>query len=109
MLIGLAFAITLGAFGYRLSQVYYGRQSPTSQTLIAKMWIEPRKASVAAISGLIFGSHPGSSHHIPLPSLPFHCRLERGGRHLLAARSACRGLSRPAGSPRAPPSVSSPA
>jgi hypothetical protein len=49
--IGLAIAVTLWGYGYRLS-LYHPPVDPSQRASVAKMWIGPRSASVAAASSL---------------------------------------------------------
>jgi hypothetical protein len=73
-IIGLAIAIALWGYGYRIS-LYHREAASSARIPVAKLWIEPRSASVEAASRLKAISHlaPGSqafSESIPpLPSL----------------------------------------
>lgn len=58
-LIALATTVALWGFGYKLS-LYHRQASPSERLLVAKLWIEPRKASLAAAP-----SAKAKSHHIP--------------------------------------------
>jgi len=60
-IIGLAIAIVLWGYGYRIS-LYHREAAPSARISIAKLWIEPRSASVEAASRLEAISHltPGS-------------------------------------------------
>jgi hypothetical protein len=55
-LAGLAVAIALWALGYRLS-TYQLHPGSTGQTAAAKLCVEPRNASFAAVSPLKAGAH----------------------------------------------------
>jgi hypothetical protein len=55
-LIGLAIAVALWGFGYKLS-LYHRHATPLSRVTVAKLWIEPRDTSVAAASSLKSKSH----------------------------------------------------
>ncbi len=55
-LVGLAIAVTLWGFSFKLSQ-YHHHTAPSSRIPVAKLWIEPRNASVAAASSLTAKSH----------------------------------------------------
>jgi hypothetical protein len=75
-LAGLAFAISIWAFGYRLS-IYFEHPTPTLRASAAKLWIEPRNASAAAASRLIVDAHRiAGSAAISLSIRPFP-RLDR--------------------------------
>jgi hypothetical protein len=54
-IVGLAVAVFLWEYGYKLS--LYHRHAVPSSVPIAKLWIEPRSASVAAASRLKVNSH----------------------------------------------------
>ncbi len=74
-LIGLAISVALWGFGYKLS--LYHRHSTFARIPIAKLWIEPRNASVAAASSLSTKSHliPASqAFPVPIQELPSHSR-----------------------------------
>jgi hypothetical protein len=60
-LIGLAIAVALWGFGYKLS-LYHRHAAPSSRVPVAKLWIEPRDAFVAAASSL-----NAKSHLVPTP------------------------------------------
>jgi hypothetical protein len=51
--------VALWGFGYKLS-LYHRHASPSARVLVAKLWIEPRKATVVAASRV-----KAKSHHIP--------------------------------------------
>ena len=75
-IIGLAVAVVLWGFGYKLS-LYYRHSAPSSRVPVAKLWIESRDASEAAASRLKVNSHyvSGSpSFSYPIQRLP---RLSR--------------------------------
>ncbi len=56
-LIGLAIAVALWGFSYKLS-LYHRHTGPSSRISVAKLWIDPRSASVvAATCGLKVQSH----------------------------------------------------
>lgn len=54
--IGLAIAVALWGFSYKLS-LYDRHTGPSSRISVAKLWIESRNASVVAASGLKVQSH----------------------------------------------------
>ena len=54
--IGLAIAVALWGFSYKLS-LYCRHTGPSSPISVAKFWIEPRNASAVAASGLKVQSH----------------------------------------------------
>lgn len=62
-LVGLAIAVALWGFGYKLS-LYHPDPTPSSQFPVAKLWIEHRNASVTAVSRL-----KSTSHLIPAPQV----------------------------------------
>ncbi len=62
--IGLAIAVALCGFGRKLS-LYYYQATGSSRVPVVRMWIEPEKVSVAALSML-----KTKSHLVP-PSLVF--------------------------------------
>ena len=72
--IGLAIAVVLWGFGYKLS-LYHRHASPSPPIPVAKLWIESRNASASAVSRLKDKSHlvPGaqafSGSHERLPRL----------------------------------------
>ena len=75
-IIGLAIAVVLWGFGYKLS-LYYRHSAPSSRVPVAKLWIESRDASEAAASRLKAKSHYVSGSHafsVPIQPLP---RLSR--------------------------------
>ena len=55
-LIALAITVALWGYGYKLS-LYHRHTAPSQRVLVAKLWIEPRGASVAAASGFEAKSH----------------------------------------------------
>jgi len=55
-LIALAITVALWGYGYKLS-LYHRHVAPSQRVLVAKLWIEPREASVAAASGFEAKSH----------------------------------------------------
>ncbi len=63
-IIGLAIAVLLWGFSYKLS-LYRFHPAPTSRVCVAKLWFEQRNSSVAAASRLTSDLRPGSS----LPAL----------------------------------------
>lgn len=66
-LIGLAIAVALWGFDYKLS-LYHCHTASSSRVPVAKLWIEPRNASVAADSSLNAKSHfVPASHAFPVP------------------------------------------
>jgi hypothetical protein len=104
LLLGLVFAITFWGFGYKLSYYYFGHQTPESRALFSKTWIEPRNATVAAVSGLVVKSHLVSGQDLPLPSFRALSQPESAVKVPGRAQAACVGFSRSSLSPRAPPS-----
>lgn len=65
-LIGLAIAVALWGFGYKLS-LYHRHTASSSRVPVAKLWIEPRNASLAADSSLNAKSHlVPTSHAFPV-------------------------------------------
>jgi len=60
-LIALAITVALWGYGYKLS-LYHRHVAPSQRVLVAKLWIEPRDASVAAGFGFEAKSHlvPGA-------------------------------------------------
>jgi hypothetical protein len=60
-LVGLAAAVVVLGFGYKLS-LYHRYRPPSLRASVTKMWIEPRNTSVAAASRLKTESHlvPGA-------------------------------------------------
>ena len=50
-LVGLAIAVTLWGYGYKLS-LYHSHPTPSSQASVAKLWDSPRNPSLAAASTL---------------------------------------------------------
>ncbi len=71
-LIGLAMAVALWGFGYKLS-LYHLHAHPSSRVPVAKLWIEPRNASESAASSLNAKSHlvPASQAFlVPVQRLP---------------------------------------
>jgi hypothetical protein len=78
--IGLAIAVALWGFGYKLS-LYYPRADSTSRVPVAKLWIKQRNAPVAAASSL-----KAKSHRIP-GSQVFPLRIQ--GLRRLARAVAC--------------------
>jgi hypothetical protein len=54
-ILGLAIAVGLWGFGYKLS--LYHHEAPSSQIPVAKLWIDSRSASASAASGLEAQSH----------------------------------------------------
>jgi len=73
-IVGLAIAVILWGYGYKLS-LYHRNAAPSARIPVAKLWIGPRSASVAATSRIKELSHPVSGSkafvvHIQwLPSL----------------------------------------
>ncbi len=55
-IVGLAIAVVLWGFGYKLS-LYHRNTAPSARIPVAKLWIEPRGASVAAASRLKVNSY----------------------------------------------------
>lgn len=55
-LVGLALAISLWGYGYKLS-LYLVHPTPTLRASAARLWIEPRNASVTAAFRLKVNSH----------------------------------------------------
>jgi hypothetical protein len=90
-IIGLAIAVALWGYGYKLS-LYQRNAHPPARTPVAKLWIEPRCASVAAasvlkaVSHLTHGSQVFSARIKPLPSLS--CAVAR-----IPSLSECRVAS----------------
>ena len=73
---GLAVAVFLWGYGYKLS-LYLCRSESSSRVPVAKLWIGPRTASVAAASSLTASSHfvAGSQTAVAIvPQLPSMCR-----------------------------------
>jgi hypothetical protein len=71
-LIGLAAAVTLWGFAYKLS-LYHRHAAPLANASVAKLWIDPNGASVAAPSRLKAKSHLLSgSQAFPCPEPRFH-------------------------------------
>ena len=85
-LIGLAIAVALWGFGYKLS-LYRRHTTPSSQIPVAKLWIESRNASVVATSRL-----KAKSHHIPVSqAFPKQIQwLPRLGRAVACILPSCR-------------------
>jgi hypothetical protein len=66
-LIGLAIAVALWGFGYKLS-LYHRHEAPSSRIPVAKLWTEQRSASAVAASRLEANSHLHSvSQAFPAP------------------------------------------
>ncbi|MGA7339112.1 MAG: hypothetical protein WBE72_09265 [Terracidiphilus sp.] len=55
-LVGLAIAVTLWGFGYKLS-LYLVHPAPSVRASVAKFWVEPRNGCLAAVSALKANSH----------------------------------------------------
>jgi hypothetical protein len=55
-IIGLAVAVFLWGYGYKLS-LYHCHSGSSTHTPVAKLWIEPRSAPIAATSSLKAKSH----------------------------------------------------
>jgi hypothetical protein len=72
-IVGLAIAVVLWGYGYKLS-LYHRNTSHSARIPVAKLWIEPRGASVTtasrikAISHLVPGPQAFSARIQPLPS-----------------------------------------
>jgi hypothetical protein len=73
-IVGLAIAVVLWGYGYKLS-LYHRNSDPSGRVPVAKLWIEPRGASVAAassikaISNFVAGSQASVATVPPLPSM----------------------------------------
>ena len=76
-IIGLAIAVALWGFGYKLS-LYHCHAVPSSHVPVAKFWIEPRGASVAAASRF------KAKSHLVLGSQAFSVSIQRLPRLSLA-------------------------
>jgi hypothetical protein len=75
-IVGLAVAVFLWGYGYKLS-LYQCHSGSSSQTTVAKLWIEPRTASVAAASRVKTILHFGSGAQavfVTIQRLPIICR-----------------------------------
>ena len=74
--VGLAVAVFLWGYGYKLS-LYHCHSGSSSPTPVAKLWIEPRTASVAAASRLKTILHLVSGAQavfVTIQRLPSMCR-----------------------------------
>ena len=72
----LAIAVVLWGYGYKLS-LYERNTSPSARTPVAKLWIEPRAASVATASSIKAISHSVAGAQAAVatvPRLPGPCR-----------------------------------
>jgi hypothetical protein len=76
-IVGLAIAVFLWGYGYKLS-LYHRHSWSTSQAPVAKMWVGPRSASVLA------ASKPGAKFHRIAGSLAFAVPIQN---HLLLSRA----------------------
>ena len=85
-IVGLAVAVFLWGYGYKLS-LYHCHSGSSSHTPVAKLWIEPRSAPIAAASSLKAKSHfvacncrdrSAASQHVPRRRL--HSPLVRAPR-----------------------------
>ena len=75
-IVGLAVAVFLWGYGYKLS-LYHCHSGSSSHTPVAKLWIEPRSAPIAAASSLKAKSHfvAGSQAAVAtIQRLPRMCR-----------------------------------
>jgi hypothetical protein len=75
-IVGLAIAVFLSGYGYKLS-LYHCHAESSSHIAVAKLWIEPRGASVAALSSLKANSHFASESQAISPTIqrpPSLCR-----------------------------------
>jgi hypothetical protein len=75
-IVGLAVAVFLWGYGYKLS-LYNRHPESSSRASVAKLWIEPRSASVAAASSLKGNSHPVAGSQAAVATvqmLPALCR-----------------------------------
>jgi len=74
-IVGLAIAVALWGYGYKLS--LYHRHAAPSSVPIAKLWIEPRSASMEAASRLKTNSHFATGAQavsVTIQRLPRICR-----------------------------------
>lgn len=74
-IVGLAIAVSFWGYGYKLS--HYHRHAAPSSVPIAKLWIEPRSASVEAASRLKTNSHFAAGEQavsVTIQRLPRMCR-----------------------------------
>jgi len=69
-IVGLAIAVVLWGYGYKLS-LYHRNTSHSGRIPVAKLWIEPRGASVATASSI-----KAISHLAPGPQA-FSARIQR--------------------------------
>jgi hypothetical protein len=69
-IVGLAIAIVLWGYGYKLS-LYYRDAASSARIPVAKLWIEPRSASVAAATSL------KASSQLAHRSLALSVRIQR--------------------------------
>jgi hypothetical protein len=69
-IVGLAIAVFLWGYGYKLS-LYYRDAASSARIPVAKLWIEPRSASVAA------GPSLKASSHLAHRSLALSVRIQR--------------------------------
>jgi hypothetical protein len=69
-IVGLAIAVVLWGYGYKLS-LYYRDAASSARIPVAKLWIESRSASVAATSSL------KASSHLAHRSLALSVRIQR--------------------------------
>ena len=72
---GLALAVALWGFGYKLS-LYHPHPAPSLRTIVAKLWIEPPNASIDAVRRLRNQSNVAASPQALCASIRYP-RLER--------------------------------